>query len=50
MARFSQIQKKLLILMSKACKLWISHISSKYLEFISETKVYAKMDINGREI
>jgi hypothetical protein len=49
MARFSQVQRKLLILISRACKLWISHISSKSLEFISETKVCTKMDIKGRE-
>jgi hypothetical protein len=49
MARVSQVQKKLLILISRDCKLWISHISSKSLKSISETNDCAKMDIKGRE-
>jgi hypothetical protein len=48
-ARFSQVQRKLLILISRDCKLWISLISSKSLKSISETKGCAKMDIKGRE-
>jgi hypothetical protein len=49
MARLSQVQRKLLILVSRDCKLWISHISSKSLKSISETKGCAKMNIKGRE-
>jgi hypothetical protein len=49
MTRFSQVQRKLLILISRDCKLWISHISSKYLKSISETEGCAKMNIKGRE-
>jgi hypothetical protein len=50
MTRFSQVQRKLLILISRDCKLWISHISSKSLKSISETEGCAKMNIKGREI
>jgi hypothetical protein len=49
MARFSQVQRKLLILISMDCKHWISHISSKSLKSISETKGCAKMNVKGRE-
>jgi hypothetical protein len=49
MTRFSQVQRKLLILISRDCKLWISHISSKSLKSIFETNGYAKMDLKGRE-
>jgi hypothetical protein len=50
MARLSQVQRKLLILISRDCKLWISLMSSKSLKSISKTNDYAKMDIKGREI
>jgi hypothetical protein len=49
MARLSQVQRKLFILISRDCKLWISLISSKSLKSISETKGCAKMNIKGRE-
>jgi hypothetical protein len=49
MTRFSQVQRKLLILISRDCKLWISHTSSKSLKSISETEGCAKMNIKGRE-
>jgi hypothetical protein len=49
MSRFSQVQRKLLILILRDCKLWISHISSKSLKSISETMGCAKMNIKGRE-
>jgi hypothetical protein len=49
MARFSQVQRKLLILIPRDCKLWISHISSKSLKSISEIEGCAKMNIKGRE-
>jgi hypothetical protein len=50
MTRFSQVQRKLLILISRDCKLWISHISSKSLKSISEIEDCAKINIKGREI
>jgi hypothetical protein len=49
MARLSQFQRKLIILISRDCKLWISHISSKSLKSISKTEGCAKMNIKGRE-
>jgi hypothetical protein len=49
MARLSQVQKKLLILISRDSKLWISLISSKSLKSISETNDCAKMDIKVRK-
>jgi hypothetical protein len=49
MTRFSQVQRKLLILISRDCKLWISHISSKSLKSICEIQGCAKMNIKGRE-
>jgi hypothetical protein len=49
MARFSQVERKLLILISRDCKLWISPISSKSLKSISDTNGSAKMDIKGRK-
>jgi hypothetical protein len=49
MAILSQVQRKLLILISRDCKLWISPISSKSLKSTSETKGCAKMNIKGRE-
>jgi hypothetical protein len=49
MAILSQVQRKLLILIIRDCKLWISLISSKSLKSISETKGYAKMNIKGRD-
>jgi hypothetical protein len=49
MTRFSQVQRKLLILISRDCKLWISHISSTSLKSISKTEAYAKMNINSKE-
>jgi hypothetical protein len=49
MVRLSQVQRNLLILISRDCKLWISLISSKSLKSISETNGCAKMDIKGRE-
>jgi hypothetical protein len=49
MTRFSQVQRKILILISRDCKLWISHISSKSLKSISETEGCVKMNIKGRE-
>jgi hypothetical protein len=49
MERFSQVQRKPLILISRYCKLWISHISLKSLKSISKTKGCAKMNIKGRE-
>jgi hypothetical protein len=49
MTRFSQVQRKLLILISRDCKLWISHISLKSLKSISETEGCTKMNIKGRE-
>jgi hypothetical protein len=49
MARLSQVQRKLLILISRDCKLWISPISSKSLKSAFETKGFAKMIIKGRE-
>jgi hypothetical protein len=48
MTRFSQVQRKLLILISRDRKLWISLISSKSLKSKSETNGSAKMDIKGR--
>jgi hypothetical protein len=41
MARLSQVQRKLLILISRDCKLWISPISSKSLKSAFETKGFA---------
>jgi hypothetical protein len=49
MTRFSQVQRKLLILISRDRKLWISHISSKSLKSISETEGCTKMNIKCRE-
>jgi hypothetical protein len=49
MIRFSRVQKKLLISISRDCKLWISPISSKSLKIHSETEGCAKMNIKGRE-
>jgi hypothetical protein len=49
MTRFSQVQRKLLILISRDYKLWISHVSSKSLKSISETEGCDKMYIKDRE-
>jgi hypothetical protein len=49
MTRFSQVQRKLLILISRDCELWISHISKKSFKSISETEGCANMNIKGRE-
>jgi hypothetical protein len=46
MTRFSQVQRKLLILISRDCKLWISHISSKFLKI----HIWDRgLNIKGRE-